>query len=434
MQLHYKQVDLAGKVLNADLAGSIGLDKLAENVLQADGGQAFTADMPAGGFKITDLAAPVDDNDAARKKYVVDSIAAAAISSYDFKASCRATADRGGLPPHTAAGSGVGKTLTADTNDVLPAQDGVTLIATNRVVVYSAAAAHADSGIYTVTSVGEVGVSPWVLTRATDADSDAEVTPGMWTQIEEGTAYADSAWRLVTDAPVTVDTTALDMAHIPSLDDLTGGDGIVKSGNSIAVDLKADVGLVFDGGELTTKVHEATGLTFGGDGLGINHDDSTITAVGNQLKAKDAGITKTQLNADVAGNGISGGAGTALTVAPLTPRPSITVAAGGVSAAVLQTQVASGTLTADEDDEDSGINLTLEPSGNGHILVHVNGILVEVGDGVKTKDCYFTDDAGTSARAFNAIVATDELYWNAVIAGYQLDPGDEVTIVASCLV
>jgi hypothetical protein len=58
----------------------------------------------------------------------------------------------------------------------------------------------------------------------------------------------------------------------------------------------------------------------------------------------------------------------------------------------------------------------------GYAGVSVNGISYAVGDGVKTKDCYFSGDGGVTARAQGAIQAGDVLYWNGVIAGFDLNP------------
>ncbi|WP_313364493.1 phage tail protein [Pseudomonas sp.] len=78
--------------------------------------------------------------------------------------------------------------------------DGVALPAGARVLVKNQAAAK-DNGIYVVATAA------WV--RATDADISAEVTPGMLVLVERGTVNADSAWQLVTDAPITLGVTAL---------------------------------------------------------------------------------------------------------------------------------------------------------------------------------------------------------------------------------
>ncbi|MDP6722773.1 MAG: hypothetical protein QGF59_29185, partial [Pirellulaceae bacterium] len=69
-------------------AGSVGLDRLEEAVIQADGGQAFTADQSMGSNKITNLATPTADSDAATKAYV-DSTA----EGLDVKGSVYALSD-----------------------------------------------------------------------------------------------------------------------------------------------------------------------------------------------------------------------------------------------------------------------------------------------------------------------------------------------------
>ena len=57
-------------------------------------------------------------------------------------------------------------------------------------------------------------------------------------------------------------------------------------------------------------------------------------------------------------------------------------------------------------------------------MVFVNGLAVRVGDGVKTKDCYFSADDGATARAIAAIATGDKLFWVGSVAGYQLATTD----------
>lgn len=66
------------------------------------------------------------------------------------------------------------------------------------------------------------------------------------------------------------------------------------------------------------------------------------------------------------------------------------------------------------------------PSGNGYVMVLINGHMVVVGDGVRTKEAYFSADSGASARSIAAIAAGDECYWNGTIAGYELAASDIV--------
>ena len=124
----------------------------------------------------------------------------------------------------TAAGSGVGKTLTQDVAAVENI-DGEAVVVGDRILVKDQVAG-ADNGIYVVTTVGTVAVEQ-VLTRATDFDSSDEIVSGAFIRVEEGTTNADTPWLLTTDNPIVPDTTALTFAepsaveHAPT--HITGG-------------------------------------------------------------------------------------------------------------------------------------------------------------------------------------------------------------------
>lgn len=161
---------------------------------------APTGDVAFNSKKITGLATPIAAGDGATKGYV-DGKA----TGLDVKASC-IVATTEALPACTPAGSGVGKTLTADGVGVLTI-DGIATVLNDRILVKNQVTG-SDNGIYKVTTEGEVGVA-FVLTRAIDFDEDVEVTAAAYTFIEKGTTLADQGWVLTTDDPITVDTTAL---------------------------------------------------------------------------------------------------------------------------------------------------------------------------------------------------------------------------------
>lgn len=88
-------------------------------------------------------------------------------------------------------------------------------------------------------------------TRASDADSSAEVTGGLAMTSTEGTANADKSWILVTNDPIVLDTTTLVFAQLGGASTpytagngmtLTGQDFNVVPGNGILV--TADATLV----------------------------------------------------------------------------------------------------------------------------------------------------------------------------------------------
>lgn len=104
--------------------------------------------------------------------------------------------------------------------------DGVTLVAGDRVLVKDQTTA-SQNGIYVVSA------SAW--TRATDADTSAKVTSGMFTFVEEGTTNADSGWVLTTNNPITLDTTSLAFAQFSGAGQITAGNGLTKTGNTLNV-------------------------------------------------------------------------------------------------------------------------------------------------------------------------------------------------------
>lgn len=148
--------------------------------------------------------APSGPNSLTTRQYVLDVLAGVR----DPKDAVRVAADS--LPANTPAGAGVGKTLTADANGALVI-DGVAMALNDRVGYVENGV---SAGIYVVTQVGDAG-NPWILTRATDADEDIEVTQGLSFDVVEGTAYGKTRWLLTTDG-ITVDTTSLTFVETPN--------------------------------------------------------------------------------------------------------------------------------------------------------------------------------------------------------------------------
>jgi hypothetical protein len=98
---------------------------------------------------------------------------------------------------------------------------------------------------------------------------------------------------------------------------------------------------------------------------------------------------------------------------------------------VVDKELAALTTVLDFDPA-TGSTLTYTPTGDpaspSYVRVNVNGVAVVLGNGVKTKDCYFVADAlpGTAARFFGTLVAGDILHWVGSVAGFQLAAGVDV--------
>ena len=188
-----------------DASGTVILSSDTVNALTAP-----TASFSMNSQKITNLATPTDATDAATKGYVD-----AARSGLDVKQSVRA-ATTANIDLST------GGALTID---------GVTTQVGDRVLVKDQSTA-SENGIYVVAA------NAW--SRATDADSDAEVTAGMFTFVSEGTANADTGWVLTTNDVITLNTTNLAFAQFSGAGQITAGDGLTKTGSTINVVGTAD--------------------------------------------------------------------------------------------------------------------------------------------------------------------------------------------------
>ena len=279
-------------------AATIPNSKLIKAPISADGTQAATADIPFGGFKITGLGTPTASTDGANKSYV-DSV----VSGLDVKPSVRA-ATTTTLPANTYANgtSGVGATLTGNSNGALAAVDGITLVANDRLLVKNESAG-ANNGIYTLTQVG-TGGTPYILTRVTDFDGGAAEIDSTFVFVEEGTTNADTGWTCTNDGAVTMGTTALTFTQFSSAGIVAAGNGLAKSGNTISA-----VDDATGGANLSRSVNVSS------NGLAVKVDGTTIEeGTSSRLRVKDAGITAAKIAAAAIGVGLTGGAGTAITL------------------------------------------------------------------------------------------------------------------------
>jgi hypothetical protein len=114
------------------------------------------------------------------------------------------------LPSNTYAGG----VLTATANGALPAQDGMSLSTGQRLLVKNESAA-ANNGLYVVTQTGS-GSTPYILTRAADANTAAQLAGLMIAVLPGGTTNGGSYWLLfLASSAITVGTTPLTFTPFP---------------------------------------------------------------------------------------------------------------------------------------------------------------------------------------------------------------------------
>ena len=181
--------------------------------------------------------------------------------------------------------------------------DGVSLNLNDRVLV-TGQNNGAQNGIYYVSTLGSGSNGTWTL--ASDDNTTGEVDAGMIVMVTEGVIYADTQWKLITDNPIVIGTTALTFTQnylanaivagtsnvsvqsnanvtissagtanvltISSTGTVVKGTesvtGNITAGNILTSGLISLTGNIYTGNILTNGYYYANGVVFGGGGGG----------------------------------------------------------------------------------------------------------------------------------------------------------------------
>lgn len=228
-----------------------------------------TADVSFNSRKITNLLDPVSSQDAATMNYVQSQVSSAA-AGIDAKASVRFVLS------------------TNDTLSGLAARDGVTPVAGDRGLARSQTTA-SQNGVY----IAAAGA--W--TRATDADQNAELTPGAFWFVEEGTAGSKTQWRIENTGTIIVGTTAITINQFGAGNVYTASLGVQLAGSDFRATVVASGGIQAVAGGLqvdTAIVMRKFSFTIG-DGvatsIAVTHNLNTQDVLVNpRLTATNEGI------------------------------------------------------------------------------------------------------------------------------------------------
>ena len=286
--------------------------------LATAGSQASLSDLssPTGNFsfasnRLTDLADPVANSDAANKGYV-DSVA----QGLDVKASV------------------VVATTANITLSGVQTIDGISVVAGDRVLVKNQTT-QSQNGIYVASA------SAW--SRSSDADTWQELVSA-FTFVEQGTTQADTGWVCTVNAGGTLGSTAVTWAQFSGAGTYSAGDGLSLTGTTFAVvgttnriSVSAsgvDIASTYVGqssittlGTIGTGTWQATTIAtnYGGTGLtsftsgGAVYATSTSALTTGTLPVTAGGTGATTLTGYVKGSGTS-----AFTASSTIPNTDIT--------------------------------------------------------------------------------------------------------------
>ena len=223
--------------------------------------------------RITNLPSPSDDADAATKGYVD-----ATASGLDVKASVRVATTANG---DFNTGFANGQTI-----------DGVTIVTGDRILLKDQTNG-AQNGIFVVEASGQP-------TRATDFDSDSEVSSGAFTFVEEGSSQANNGYVLVNADPVSGGSTAMVFEQFSGAGQIEAGAGIKKNGNELFLSFGAGV-VELPSDEIGLDLATDSGMMLSVDGSNA----STDTAATLQLKLDGHTLTKSTSGVRLAASVVS---------------------------------------------------------------------------------------------------------------------------------
>ena len=288
---------------------------------------------------------PSGSSDVATKNYVDSAVS----SDVYWKEPCR-----------------VASTGNVDLSSAPAAIDGITLSSNDRVLIKDQSTA-SQNGVYSFAGSGSA------MTRSSDCDSASEIN-GAAVFIKEGSTSADQGF-IQTGEIVTLGSDNVTWVQFTGLGQITAGDGLDKSGNTLSVDTGNGLNIVSG----AVAVDNGLALDFAGTTLDVQVDDSSIGVNGsNQLEVKTNGITTSMIGTNqVTGNEIA-----ALAVATANLADSSVTSAKLGASSVSAVKISSNAVTSDKINSNAVTEAKIATSVAGDGLSGGNGsaLAVQVDD------------------------------------------------------
>ena len=170
--------------------------------------------------------------------------------------------------------------------------DGVTLSHNDRVLVTGQTTA-SQNGIYYVVTLGSGSNGTW--SRSTDSNQTGELLAGTIIMVTEGIVYADTQWKLITDNPIVIGSTALIFTQNYSANSISSGSSnvVVNSNANVTISSAgtANVFAVAGTGAYVSGVVSATGNITGNYFIGNGSQLTDITIIPTQIANGNSNIS-----------------------------------------------------------------------------------------------------------------------------------------------